>query len=245
MDEKTGQKSSQKWCEKKAWINLNTGQKAPFNCMSWSCPKCAPKIREKWVEILNRSIIARYDKVRFITLTKVGETPEEAKENYKQFVKALRRKDYEYYYFKVHESGEKTGMSHYHILQCGDYLPQELLSKIAESNNMGKIVHISQVKIQEASLRYVTKYMAKLSGDWEGRKLSYSQQFFAGKKTKEIWEEVKQDWYGEKSPDPWGLLDKQTGGVSAGKSVPADVWERYKLSQKREENQFYGDGIEE
>ncbi|MHB0886576.1 MAG: hypothetical protein ACYC41_11930 [Bacillota bacterium] len=72
----------------------------------------------------------------------------------------------------------KGGMTHLHILQKGDFIPQAWLSSEWEKLGGGRVVDIRAVHEDAGVARYIFKYALKDGEHWPGRKVTYSAGYF-------------------------------------------------------------------
>ena len=107
---------------------------------------------------------AKNQKLRFLTLTTAGKAPRTVKEtadDWRAFVKRVRRRYGEFEFLKVVE-WTKSGLEHLHILFRGPYIPQEWISSTWEEIHGAKITYVEEVKGTRATIaNYLTKYIVK------------------------------------------------------------------------------------
>ncbi len=97
-------------------------------------------------------------------------------------------------------------MRHYHILQRGDYIPQDILSKVAGRYGFGLVVDIRKIKGDQASW-YCAKYLSK-SGRCVGvRKVTKSKTWKILGDLESAFE--VEDTFGYSLEKPVGLTDSQ------------------------------------
>ena len=147
-----------------------TGEIRDFNCNSWNCPVCVPKIAWKYA---CRVAYARPE--RMITLTNVPHDRQKARLAWIQLARDIRAKT-PFEYAKFVEVGHKTGMLHWHLAEVGGYIPQRWLSARAEANGLGKIVDIRKCYGEGPSF-YLSKYITKEGAPVDWRKVSFSRGF--------------------------------------------------------------------
>ncbi len=162
------------WGLRREFVNTETGETRLFRCNLWSCEYCGPRKVNEW-----RQCIAEAQPTLHLTLTKAGQTVEEAARALTTFMQALRRgskgrgknrvgyrEAYPVEYFAVleeHENFEEVGF-HWHILIKGvDAIPYtEVIKPLWTSARHGKAENgwIRRVEHVRA-IGYVTKYLTK------------------------------------------------------------------------------------
>ncbi len=150
-------------------------------CNRWDCLFCEPRKVDVW-----RQLVKAAEPTLFLTLTKAGETVEEAARALTTFLQYLlrdskgrgphhigAREAYPIEYFCVlerHLDFDENGF-HWHLLIKGvTYIPHEILKEAWRSAQHGAayIVHIESVRKPHV-IGYVTKYLTKsLSQDEKG-----------------------------------------------------------------------------
>src|SRR5437667_663819 len=74
------------WAIRHHWINRDSGEVQRARCNRWECLYCGPRKVDLW-----RQLVRAADPVLFLTLTKAGNTVQEAARALTTFVQALRR----------------------------------------------------------------------------------------------------------------------------------------------------------
>jgi hypothetical protein len=150
------------WAGRHVFFNPETKQVIPARCKKWTCYTCA-KINYYKVDVLLSSGNAQ----RFITLTRAGNTTEEIRLNLQKLVQAIRREGWIFEYSAMIEL-HLNGQPHIHILQRGDFIPQDWLSKKWETftaksyQGAGSfIVDIRQIADNQNIKGYLLKYVRK------------------------------------------------------------------------------------
>lgn len=208
--------------------------------MSWTCqPECRRAIAYPWRVTLQEAPLQR-----FFTLTLVPLDPEQAKQAWKHFVEAIRKRwkvgrgmdqDHAYHghkaqrcfeYGRFLEYGQEHGMKHYHVGQHGDYLPQDELSTLAEGHGFGKVVDIREVKSKGQLAGYLTDYLSKGGIQKGERKVAVSRGLWPGGRpsVRDVLEQVdgehRHQWkhQGDASPDEMALYAelRKHGGWKGG-----------------------------
>lgn len=163
-------------------------------CHKWICPRCGPRNTRRWAKY---AAAARPE--RMITYTcdpKLHESAQTAEDALRKgFARSValwrngRKKSKHHEYLAPHVFEyqrvlelQKSGMPHYHVLQKGDYIPKEWISKFMEAAGVGKIVHITRLRSPEAAAHYVTKYTLKTAAATQDafpttRLISHSRNF--------------------------------------------------------------------
>lgn len=150
------------WAKLHAFYNPATGQIIPARCKRWTCYECA-QVNYYRVDRL----LALGDPERFITLTRAGTSPKEINFNLKHLIQGLRRKGYVFEYAAVVEL-HLNGQPHLHMMQRGDFIPQELLSQMWETYTAKSyggsgsfIVDIRKIDPNQNVKGYLMKYLKK------------------------------------------------------------------------------------
>jgi hypothetical protein len=131
----------QKRCPKKVgwWlVNTATGERVPAGCGASSCPVCA-----HGVAIRTAGAIGLASPQRFVTLTQVGDEWSVRRDRLKRLGYELRQalgQPVEWAYC-VEANPRRTG-HHVHAWQRGAFVPQKLLSDLADSVGMGRVVDV-------------------------------------------------------------------------------------------------------
>jgi hypothetical protein len=152
------------------WLNASTGEVGDFNCASWSCPRCAPKLAYKWAVV-----VANAHPDRMVTLTNVPYNRQEAYLAYSHLIQDIRRQGWRIDYARFLEVGEK-GMLHWHLAQKGDFLPHRWLSAHAEKAGLGSVNDIRRCYGAGVGF-YLGKYVTKDAPLLGWRKVSTSRGF--------------------------------------------------------------------
>jgi hypothetical protein len=162
------------WALRHQFINHETGEVVNARCNRWECLYCGPRKVDLW-----RQLVKAADPILFLTLTKAGQTVEEAARALTTFMQALRRGSkgrgksrvgaraaYPVEYFAVlerHKDFEQNGF-HWHLLLKGvDHIPyKEVIQPLWRSARHGvaDIAHIEKIRNARA-IGYVTKYLTK------------------------------------------------------------------------------------
>ncbi len=144
----------------KALMNAKTNDLLPLPCGRWTCPCCGPA--KSW---RLGSLAAATGPERWITLTRVSEDVRGAYKRLTELSRLLRRRGYTWEYLAVPER-HKNGTYHLHLLQKGSYIPQRVLSQLAERAGMGRWVWIKAIPQEDPQnaqkvAKYLVKYMTK------------------------------------------------------------------------------------
>ena len=131
-------------------------------CNSWSCPTCAKRKARNIARITKRGF--KNEEIRFATLTmrdtkNITQAAKDIKEAWNRLRLILTRRYGSIKYVWTIEGHKRSGMPHLHVL-LNKYIPQRLLSRLAERSGFGKIADIRRVKSNDA-FDYVTKYLGK------------------------------------------------------------------------------------
>jgi hypothetical protein len=149
----------------------------PTTCKSWQCPECSPIKKARWAAIANagkpnKFLTLTIDKKRFESDEDIIERLSKA---WTLFIKAMRKQFGEIEYLRVYEL-QKNGNPHIHaLIRCERYLPFQLIKKAWLGLDVGKIVHIKQIKNIDKAASYILKYMGKefkdMSADFPHKRL--------------------------------------------------------------------------
>ena len=161
------------WALRHIFINRDTGDVVRARCNRWDCLYCGPRKVDQW-----RQLVKAAEPTLFLTLTKAGQTVEEAARALTTFLQYLRRgskgrgverkgarEAYPVEYFAVlerHSNFEENGF-HWHLLVKGvDFIPHEILKEAWRSARRGiaYIVHVEAIRKPHV-IGYVTKYLTK------------------------------------------------------------------------------------
>ncbi|GLV57518.1 hypothetical protein KDH_43540 [Dictyobacter sp. S3.2.2.5] len=162
------------WAIRHRFLNHETGEEIRARCNRWDCLYCGPRKVDLW-----RQLVKASEPVLFLTLTKAGQTVEEAARALTTFMQALRRGSkgrgrghigvrpaYPVEYFAVlerHANFAENGF-HWHLLIKGvDSIPyKEVIQPLWRSARHGiaEIGHIERIRNTRA-IGYVTKYLTK------------------------------------------------------------------------------------
>src|SRR6266699_2613828 len=161
------------WALRHVFINQDTGEVVRARCNRWDCLYCGPRKVDQW-----RQLVKAAEPTLFLTLTKAGQTVEEAARALTTFLQYLRRgskgrgadrkgarEAYPVEYFAVlerHSNFEENGF-HWHLLVKGvDFIPHEILKEAWRSARHGiaYIVDVQAIRKPHV-IGYVTKYLTK------------------------------------------------------------------------------------
>lgn len=147
-------------------LEADDGETAGFRCGSWDCYCCAHRMRQNFIEELERLVEERPQLRRFLTLTlDPAEAPNDQAEQHRYLTErfnALRTALNDRYddlsYIWVREEGENDN-PHLHLI-VDRYLPQDELSALAARVGLGEVVDIRRVNARNMA-HYLTKYLTK------------------------------------------------------------------------------------
>jgi hypothetical protein len=114
---------------------------------------------------------------RMITLTNIPQNKDDAYLGFQHLVQDIRREGMKFEYCRFLESGQETGMRHFHIAERGDFIPVRWLSIHAPIHGLGKIVHAEQC-YGAGPAYYLGKYITKSAALPGWRKVASSRGFF-------------------------------------------------------------------
>lgn len=140
------------------YLNLTTGAMWPASCKSVRCPVCGVR------EVRKRAWrVAQAQPTRFLTLTRLHADYQHARAQEAKLLKYLRRQGLTVEWAIAHEL-TKRGDRHAHALVKGDYLPQALVSNLAERAGMGYIVDVRKVRGSDGAASYALKESLRVVG---------------------------------------------------------------------------------
>jgi hypothetical protein len=161
------------WALRHSFASHETGEMIPARCDRWTCEYCGPRKTDQW-----RQLIAAAEPTLFVTLTRAGNTLEEASRALTTWIQAIRRGSkgkgkehvgarpaYPVKYFVVnerHSNFEEVGF-HWHLLLKGvDYLPFEHIRDcwLSATHGHSYIVNVQRIT-KKGAIGYVTKYLTK------------------------------------------------------------------------------------
>jgi hypothetical protein len=137
-----------------AVLNLGTGERFPGACKVYRCPRCGPVKASAYGQLAAAS-----RPERFVTLTLAGDTWAEVRAHNQEFVRRLRRLEYDWQAFWAVEENPLLTGHHVHALQHGDYIPQAVLQ-----DAWGAIVHIEAVSAHVEGAGQAARYVIKGTG---------------------------------------------------------------------------------
>lgn len=201
------------WVQSHFLLDKNSGQVAEINCKSWRCPKHQHSWKHKWQTVLTRDLALK-PVDRLVTLTCASKaTADQLVAARRSLCRDLRTLNGPFEYFSVLEFTSKSRLPHMHMLVRGVYIDHWELSCLWEIASVragfkrSYITYIEKPRSQTGSAHYALKYA--LSGaekdqsipdDWEGRKITYSKNFFQ-KTVKVHWKEYITEFFGPPDPD--------------------------------------------
>lgn len=129
--------------------------------------------------------VATAEPQRFITLTidtKQWETPRAAydgtRRQISRLVQEIRRRGRSFEYFRILETTAQ-GWPHYHLLQKGDFIRQQDLSRAWRKHAKAPVVDIRRVDNPDRAVSYVCKYLFKQETcPFTSRRIAWSRRFF-------------------------------------------------------------------
>jgi hypothetical protein len=147
-------------------LEADDGETAEFRCDSWDCYCCSHRMRMNLIEEMERVVEERPEMRRFLTLTVDTDAPGSKAEKHRHITErfnALRTEINDRYpglsYIWVRHEGDENGRPHLHLL-VDRYLPQSMLSQLAQRVGLGEVVDIRRVDARNAA-HYLTSYLGK------------------------------------------------------------------------------------
>jgi hypothetical protein len=131
-------------CPKKAgwWlISESTAQMVPMGCGASRCEVCGPAKARATAGAIG---LASPD--RFFTLTQVGDSWQEVRNRVKQVRHELSRRVGPIEFCWHVEPNPKGTGHHVHAWEHGPFIPQKLLSEVADRQGMGRVVDVRKWK---------------------------------------------------------------------------------------------------
>ncbi len=207
-------------CERKKnlfLVNGATGEFVPLGCGRMTCPACVP-----WLAARTAGAIGLAEPERFATLTLVGEDWRTVRARMYRLRYELRKSlgvAFEWAW-NVEPNPKGTG-HHVHLFEHGAYIPQRLLSRLADKNGMGGVADIRKWEPEGSlssayglkGLLYPTKELREdldVFLEANGRRLVHaSRGYFRYCGTHLGLEDARRKWSvvrrGTTEPDPWGV----------------------------------------
>lgn len=164
------------------------GEVAPYYCLRWHCPTCAPKLADRWA-----ALILEAHPERHIVITDLGPDPARARASLRNIVKAIRRgqahgrggrsNTIACEYFAALETNS-SGSIHAHLLQHGNSIPQRGLSEMLPAYGAGPICWTRSIATAARPLavaRYVARHLVghhHADQVKQGRRVRYSRGFW-------------------------------------------------------------------
>jgi hypothetical protein len=214
------------WAIRHRLVNTETGESVGMRCNKYDCLYCGPRKVSEW-----RALIEMAQPQRFITLTRVGGSLADVSRVTETVVRRLRRgaksggrgrasevvrNAYEFEYLAVYEPHKNSANGyHIHLLQKGDYIPQNDISEALMSATHGHSYVADVKKIKDDKVAgYVTKYMCKglmqaeIGYKPDGtpartRRLRYSRNFFPAQ-IGVMRDDLRSQWLGDDAEERVG-----------------------------------------
>lgn len=210
-------------CERKKnlfLVNGATGEFIPLGCGRMTCPACVP-----WLAARTAGAIGLAEPERFVTLTQVGNDWQTVRARMGRVAYDLRKAlgNYLEWAWTVEVNPEGTG-HHVHLFQHGAFIPQRLLSHLADYNGMGRVADIRKWEPQGTlssayglkGLLYPSKgALGEVDAlgvflEANGRRLihatrgyfRYCGRHLGLEDARRMWSVVRR---GATEPDPWGV----------------------------------------
>jgi hypothetical protein len=134
------------------------GVRYPASCDAYRCSICGPRKALQMAAIAAWAI-RQADRGRFMTLTLAPDEWQVRRQKMRNFRRLLNARGIEWECAWATERGSKTGMTHVHALQHGDYVPGELLNEV-----WGARCNVKAIQTGAGVARYVTKEALKVAG---------------------------------------------------------------------------------
>ncbi len=130
------------------WVNEATGEIRPGTCSAYLCELCGRRKARNAQHLAGAS-----QPERMLTLTKIPEDFQQARDQVRDYTRRLRLKGYRVQTWWTIEANPKGTGLHLHALQHGDYVPQKELQEMWG----GRRVDIRSVASELVAARYVIK----------------------------------------------------------------------------------------
>jgi hypothetical protein len=133
------------------YLDLESGALRPGSCKSMRCGHCGEfeVKRRVWKAAQARP-------TKFLTLTRLPEHYQTARESERRFLRIVRRAGYPIEWLIAHEL-TKSGLRHAHALVKAPYIPQGVLSEAAYRSGMGYVVDIRAIRGAREASGYALK----------------------------------------------------------------------------------------
>jgi hypothetical protein len=152
-------------------LNTGTGQIAPASCRANSCGHCGPNNARRV-----GGAITLAGPQRWGMLTQVGEDWQTIRPRMKRLRYSLQKCGIEHAWcWHVEPNPAGTG-HHVHYFQRGAFVPQSLLSELADREGMGRVATVQRWRPTQAA----TTYGVKLAGVRYGLKLAEESDTMSG-----------------------------------------------------------------
>lgn len=153
---------------RRAYLNLATGQIVPARCGRNSCPYCLVKNADR-----RAAAIALAKPERAILLTQVGASWDEIRRNVNRLREYLTREGTPpgEWCYQVEPNPQGTG-HHVHAWQHGKYLDQAKLSRASVRAGLGEVCYINRIRSQVGASKYGLKGVKAMGYGLKGAKAS-------------------------------------------------------------------------
>lgn len=148
-------------------FNRTTGEAFPARCKSVACPYCGP------IEAgLVGGSIALAKPERQLELTQVGDVWQTVRTRVRKWTQRIREHGYQIdWCYHVEPNPKGTG-HHLHGFARGDFIPQAIISSVADSCGMGRVAYIQKFEAPEDQ---GVGYGVKMAGVPYGLKMAEQQ----------------------------------------------------------------------
>lgn len=141
------------------------GEIAGFRCRRWQCQCCGHRLRMGLIEEIERVTEERPELRRLLTLTtdrsdlSTADQHLHITERWNALRTALRDRYDSLSYVLIRHEGDERDRPHIHLL-VDRYIPQRLLSTMADRAGLGRVVDIRRVDARNAA-HYVSAYLGR------------------------------------------------------------------------------------
>lgn len=153
-------------CPQANWqyVDKATGEAADMDCKSWGCQVHGAMVAWRWSK---RVLLSRYMGRKWtmmLTITQVPEMGKYGRQCWSTFIRDIRKAWKFRHFVRALESGDKTGMRHYHVLLDGvTWVPKSQLDYLAVKAGYGQVTWFSPISGGDRvkCVQYVVKYATK------------------------------------------------------------------------------------
>lgn len=136
-----------------------TGAWAPMPCQRNVCETCGPR-----KALATAIAVGMAEPAQFVTLTQVGDSSQRVRARLSDFRRRLRERGYSGEMWGVIEPNPKGTGQHFHGWRRGGFVPQRVLSDVADRCGMGRVSWVTQYRSGVFGVLYGTKTVGGNAG---------------------------------------------------------------------------------